>query len=213
MRSATDSINSQEYEQGEPIYDEEDFDDDRNSLIELSSSGIRLPPHLNVASIRPAARKRSCCTGRQLAFFFVSVLTLLYFGLKYNMAEVKWVVNEIESDLLGSRCNVSASSAVFTNEPSSEPYTADPVPLDYNFSAFEPRGGGRFAEYKDGDSPFVLTESILNQSDNVARSRRFHVLNAMKHVWKSYKENAFGKDELHPVSGKGSDNWGGIGTT
>ena len=213
MRSTTYAIKSQEYEQDEPNYDEEDFDDDRNTLIELSSSGIRLPPVHYVASGRPGARQRSCCTGRQLAFVFISILAVLYFGLKYDIAEVKWVANEIESDLLGTRCNVNTSSAILANEPNSEPYAAEPVPLDYNFSAFEPLGGGRFAEYKDGDSPLVITESLLSQSDNVARSRRVHVLNAMKHVWNNYKEHAFGKDELHPVSGKGTDNWGGMGTT
>ncbi|KAL7522486.1 hypothetical protein ACHAWX_007192 [Stephanocyclus meneghinianus] len=166
-----------------------------------------------MASSTPRSRKRSPCTGRQLAFFFVSIPTLFYFGLKYDIAEVKWVANEIESDFLGTRCNVNTSSVVIANEPNTEPYLAEPVPLDYNFSAFEPLGGGRFAEYKDGGSSIVITDSLLSQSDNVARSRRVHVLNAMKHVWKNYKEHAYGKDELHPVSGKGTDNWGGMGTT
>lgn len=212
MRTTTDAITS-ESEQDDLNYNEENFDDDHSSLIELSDSGIRVSPPHDIASIRPRSRKRSCCTGRQLAFFFVSILTLFYFGLKYDIAEVKWVANEIESDFLGTRCNVNTSSVVIANEPNTEPYLAEPVPLDYNFSAFEPLGGGRFAEYKDGGSSIVITDSLLSQSDNVARSRRVHVLNAMKHVWKNYKEHAYGKDELHPVSGKGTDNWGGMGTT
>ena len=50
----------------------------------------------------------------------------------------------------------------------------------------------------------------------------------MRHVWKNYEQHAFGKDELRlapahscassavfgrPVSGNGTDNWGGIGQT
>jgi mannosyl-oligosaccharide alpha-1,2-mannosidase len=99
------------------------------------------------------------------------------------------------------------------SEPNTKPFDAEPVPIDYNFSAFEPLGGGRFTEYKDGDSPFAISHAMKTKSNSVAVSRRFHVVNAMKHVWNNYKEHAFGKDELLPVSGKGSDNWGGMGVT
>ncbi|KAL7485158.1 hypothetical protein ACHAW6_010766 [Cyclotella cf. meneghiniana] len=93
------------------------------------------------------------------------------------------------------------------------PYMTLPVSEDYDFTKYEPLGGGRFAEYKDGDSPYDITDKLKEQSDELARSRRVHVLNAMKHVWKNYKEKAFGSDELHPISGRVTQNWGGMGTT
>eukprot|EP00804_Cyclotella_cryptica_P017587 CCRYP_006741-RB/>CCRYP_006741-RB protein AED:0.04 eAED:0.04 QI:773/0.8/0.83/1/0.8/0.83/6/101/777 len=98
-------------------------------------------------------------------------------------------------------------------ESSYYPYMTLPVPENYDFKKYEPLGGGRFAEYKDGDSPYAITDKLKEQSDELARSRRVHVLNAMKHVWKNYKEKAFGSDELHPISGRVTQNWGGMGTT
>jgi hypothetical protein len=98
-------------------------------------------------------------------------------------------------------------------ETSYYPYMTVPVPEDYDFTKYEPLGGGRFAEYKDGDSPYEITDKLKEQSDELARSRRFHVLKGMKHIWTNYKAKAFGSDELHPVSGTTSQNWGGMGTT
>jgi IS1 family transposase len=101
----------------------------------------------------------------------------------------------------------------FDKEPSYYPYMTMPVSENYDFTKYEPLGGGRFAEYKDGDSPYTITDTLKEQSDELARSRRTHVLNGMKHIWKNYKEKAFGSDELHPISGTTSQNWGGMGTT
>lgn len=200
----------EEYEDDE--YHDEEYDDeyiDRHSLIELSSiKDPRLPSEHNIESRH--SRPKSCCSARQKACILVSLLSLLYLVVKYDMDEVKWVVTEIESDLLGSRC-INASA--IQSERNTEPVVADSVPVDYNFSTFEPLGGGRFTEYKDGESPFVVTEAMKSESDKVALSRRLHVVNAMKHIWGNYKERAFGKDELLPISGKGIDNWGSLGTT
>eukprot|EP00581_Thalassiosira_minuscula_P019307 CAMPEP_0183712496 /NCGR_PEP_ID=MMETSP0737-20130205/7605_1 /TAXON_ID=385413 /ORGANISM="Thalassiosira miniscula, Strain CCMP1093" /LENGTH=721 /DNA_ID=CAMNT_0025941117 /DNA_START=201 /DNA_END=2366 /DNA_ORIENTATION=+ len=93
------------------------------------------------------------------------------------------------------------------------PYMTSPVSQTYNFQNYEPLGGNRFIEYKDGDSPYAITAQLIAQSDDLARSRRYHVLGAMKHIWKNYKEYAFGMDELHPISKRGTSNWGGMGTT
>ena len=93
------------------------------------------------------------------------------------------------------------------------PYMTLPVSENYDFSNYEPLGGGRFIEYKDGDSPYKITDKLREQSDELARSRRVHVLNGMKHIWKNYKEKAFGSDELRPISGSTNQNWGGMGTT
>ncbi len=92
------------------------------------------------------------------------------------------------------------------------PYMSSPVDVDHDFSTYVPPGGNRFVEYKDGDAPYLTTSAALRQSDELARSRRIHVANAMKHVWKNYKE-VYGKDEMKPMTGKGSDRWGGMGTT
>jgi mannosyl-oligosaccharide alpha-1,2-mannosidase len=35
----------------------------------------------------------------------------------------------------------------------------------------------------------------------------------MRHVWKNYKERAFGNDEIKPMSGGTTNKWGGMGTT
>ena len=35
----------------------------------------------------------------------------------------------------------------------------------------------------------------------------------MRHVWSNYEQRAFGKDELKPISGRGTDSWGGLGQT
>ena len=67
------------------------------------------------------------------------------------------------------------------------PHMARPVDPDHDFSRWEPPGGSRFAEYKGGDAPYRITRKTLQQSDEVARSRRVHVLGAMKHIWKNYK--------------------------
>ena len=93
------------------------------------------------------------------------------------------------------------------------PYMKTLVPEDYDFSKYEPLGGKRFVEYLEGDSPYAITDSLREQSDYLARSRRVHVVNAMKHVWGNYKKYAMGMDELHPISKRGSANWGGMGTT
>ncbi|KAJ1732816.1 hypothetical protein LPJ61_001875 [Coemansia biformis] len=44
-------------------------------------------------------------------------------------------------------------------------------------------------------------------------ARREAVREAMKHAWGGYRQYAFGKDELHPVSNKSNNKWGGWGVT
>lgn len=84
------------------------------------------------------------------------------------------------------------------------------VPTDHDFTMFEAPGGGRFKEWKFGDSPY---EYQPGESDDLARSRRYHVKNAMKFAWSAYETYAFGMDELMPQSKDGSDGWGGMGNT
>lgn len=108
--------------------------------------------------------------------------------------------------------NEFASSAKNENKEY-YPYMTTLVPANYDFSRYEPLGGNRFLEYKDGLSPYAITDNLKEQSDELARSRRVHVLGAMKHCWSNYQKYAFGKDELHPISKRSTSNWGGMGTT
>ena len=97
----------------------------------------------------------------------------------------------------------------------SYPYALTPVvPADATFTAFVPLGGNRYAEYINGTSPYSTTDLQLQQaSDDLARSRRFHVQQAMKFAYHSYETFAFGHDEVLPQTKGHNDNWGGIGTT
>jgi len=90
------------------------------------------------------------------------------------------------------------------------PHDGALVAEDHDFTTFEVPGGYRFEEYKWGDSPYDYKQG---ESDDLARSRRVHVRNAMKHAWSHYETYAFGEDEIKPVSLRGSSNWGGLGIT
>lgn len=72
--------------------------------------------------------------------------------------------------------------------------------------------GHRFALGK-GVSTSGVTATERAESDVLGRQNAQRVVNAMKHAWKGYKQHAWGHDELKPISGRSSDNWGGIGCT
>ena len=80
----------------------------------------------------------------------------------------------------------------------------------YDFTTWTAKGGERFSEYKFGDSPYQYVEG---ESDELARSRRYHIKQAMVHAWHGYEAHAMGKDELLPQSGRGNNKWGGMGMT
>lgn len=92
------------------------------------------------------------------------------------------------------------------------PYSLDVVSF-YDFTTWQPPGGDRFKEYAAGDSPYIITDSIRRQSDQLARSRRAHVKKAMQFAYGAYEQYAFGHDEVLPQTKSFSDNWGGMGTT
>ena len=92
------------------------------------------------------------------------------------------------------------------------PYLGSP-PKTSDISTFQPLGGGRFDEYKNGESPYQISQDLQQKSDELARLRKPFIVEAMKHAWDGYKRHAFGHDELLPVSRKGADPWGGMGTT
>eukprot|EP00980_Cylindrotheca_fusiformis_P021877 scaffold8721_cov76-Cylindrotheca_fusiformis.AAC.1 len=90
------------------------------------------------------------------------------------------------------------------------PNAGAPVDEHHDFTSFRAPGGYRFEEYKWGDSPYTYSPG---ESDALARSRRIHVKNAMKHAWENYEKYAFGSDEIKPISLHGSSTWGDLGIT
>jgi Glycosyl hydrolase family 47 len=94
------------------------------------------------------------------------------------------------------------------------PYPLEPVEESYDIQKnFVVKGGSRFAEYTTGTAPYTIAAATRTKSDQVARSRRFHVKKAMKFAWDGYVKYAFGMDEIRPQSGTGSNGWGGQGIT
>ena len=94
------------------------------------------------------------------------------------------------------------------------PYPLDPPPENYNIhESYEPKGGFRFGEYTNGDAPYQITDEIRQKSDDLARVRREYVKQMMQTAWKGYVDNAFGMDEIKPVSARGDNSWGGFGVT
>jgi mannosyl-oligosaccharide alpha-1,2-mannosidase len=56
-----------------------------------------------------------------------------------------------------------------------------------------------------------VTQEQLEKSDAEGRVRAEAVKKAMQHVWRNYKDHAWGYDELKPRGGHGDQNWGGMG--
>ena len=79
---------------------------------------------------------------------------------------------------------------------------------------FVPLGPYRYLEYRDGSYvPPHLSARERQELDEIASARCSLVKRAMEHAWQGYSRYAFGKDELLPLSKRGQDNWGGMGTT
>lgn len=80
----------------------------------------------------------------------------------------------------------------------------------HDFSGFTAPGPTRFEEWKHGDSPYTFQKG---ESDDLARSRRFHIKKGMQFAWGGYEKYAFGMDEVKPQTMSGDNGWGGFGTT
>jgi len=123
--------------------------------------------------------------------------------------------DEVEASTLRSEAVVMDDGTVVLPDESpsgSFPFLGSP-PKPSDISSFQPLGGGRFDEYKSGGSPYRISRDLQQKSDDLARLRKPFIVEAMKHAWDGYKRHAFGHDELLPVSRKGADPWGGMGTT
>lgn len=84
------------------------------------------------------------------------------------------------------------------------------VEENHDFTGFSAPGGSRFEEWKHGDSPYTFNKG---ESDDLARSRRYHIKKAMEFAWSGYEKYAFGMDEVKPQTMAGDNAWGGFGTT
>ena len=89
-------------------------------------------------------------------------------------------------------------------------YPDDLIDQNHDFTTFKPLGGSRFEEWKFGDSPYAYE---VGESDELARSRRYHIKKAMEFAWSGYETYAFGMDEIRPATMSGANAWGGFGTT
>jgi mannosyl-oligosaccharide alpha-1,2-mannosidase len=68
-------------------------------------------------------------------------------------------------------------------------------------------------ELAAGTYPDHVSEVLMTASADVSRKRALAVKAAMQHSWNGYKRRAWGFDELKPQSGRGQNNWGGMGVT
>ena len=62
--------------------------------------------------------------------------------------------------------------------PPSYPYVFDSILDTENYVV---KGGGRFSEWMNGDSPYGIHKDTIAASDEAARARREHVKASMKH--------------------------------
>lgn len=51
---------------------------------------------------------------------------------------------------------------------------------------------GKYAEYASGTNKPIVTQKMKDDSDELARSRRLHVRNALQHAWEGYRTEAWG---------------------
>ncbi len=58
------------------------------------------------------------------------------------------------------------------------PYTFDTT---FDMESYTPKGGDRFTEWKDGDTPYEINDDVTFASDIAARIRKEHVKASMKH--------------------------------
>lgn len=61
----------------------------------------------------------------------------------------------------------------------------DVFPYDFNSTLdmpnYKAKGGDRFSEWKDGDTPYEYNDVDVRASDEAAKIRKEHVKNSMKH--------------------------------
>ena len=72
-------------------------------------------------------------------------------------------------------------------------------------ASYVPGGMHRYLEWKDGDTPYNITDDVQDHSDWLARKRRAYVKKAMEHAWTGYRACAFGMDEVAPATCVGKD--------
>lgn len=126
---------------------------------------------------------------------------LLRFETEYNHKHSK--VNDKDTADISSSIIPKRSDSVI------EPQNDKLFPLQYFGTAslkFIPATPLAYSEYMLGTSPYQLSPSILQKSDELANERKVLVRNAMQHIWDHYsQEGIFGSDEIKPVSNTRKD--------
>ncbi|GMI02763.1 hypothetical protein TrVE_jg12329 [Triparma verrucosa] len=161
--------------------------------------------------------------------FFGQISTFVVFGTALDEENVRYV-NSLRADsaTLKSHYTTHVQTLLGLDEPDKKKPGLVPRDISdfaatnsrkgqFHFQAtsnFMPEGGGRFEDYKDGTGgEKQFTQEVLDASDEKARGRRAEIKASMQHVWAGYRKYAFGFDELKPLSKKGHNPWGGMGTT
>ena len=116
--------------------------------------------------------------------------------------------------LASDKARIALAFQQDTKELKEYPYPLQAVDTSYDIAAnFQVLGEKRYSEYTTGTSPYRIDPDLISKSDDVARSRRYHVREAMKFAWDGYVSHAFGQDEILPQTGGGSNSWGGHAIT
>ena len=64
-----------------------------------------------------------------------------------------------------------------------------------------------------GDFQFFVPVALTERYHNLSMARALHVRNAFCFAWANYRDRAWGRDEIQPITGTGNSNWGGMGVT
>ena len=131
-----------------------------------------------------------------------------------NLLRGNLILKGETTKLASDKARIALSFQQDTNELKDYPYPLETVEPTYDIAAsFIVLGENRYSEYITGTSPYRIDPDLISKSDDVARSRRHHVREAMKFAWDGYVSHAFGLDEILPQSGGGSNSWGGHAIT
>uniref|UniRef100_A0A7S3Q0Z8 alpha-1,2-Mannosidase n=1 Tax=Chaetoceros debilis TaxID=122233 RepID=A0A7S3Q0Z8_9STRA len=147
----------------------------------------------------------------RIPFFKICVISVFSVVCIMGITIRRKKIIDPETEIISQR-DLSIHNSIYNRieEMSEFPFFGSSI-LDVEH--YHPLGGGRFSEWKDGNSPYIVSDRVIERSDALARERREHIKNAMKHAWNGYRTEAFGFDEVNPLSGGGNLRWNGLGTT
>lgn len=165
-----------------------------------------------MSTVRPRAHSNGRASSKRkgvLVYYIVASVGLMGLALHY------FGPSTTKKQTPGKQTKLALDMQTVADTEATQPYPYDLNPMkgEFDFTAWTALGGGRYAEYAAGGTPWIVTDEARLRSDDRARSRRDSIRDAMKFAWSGYVNYAFGFDELKPVTGKGDNVWGGMGTT